>query len=158
MEPRIVEKLSKLFPLLSSNHDGEVVATARAIERTLKKSGHSLHDLAGAMKDRSAERDRPEANKTAGQGNGATAGSSPRDTSIRWTDAMRRCALLLGCALNDVERGFISKIQDNAQKYRARFSLTQKQIAWLLRLEAAHLSDPEAPTRQKRNSAEREGA
>jgi hypothetical protein len=39
-------KLQKLIPLLGSDKAGEVVATARAITRTLKKAGLDLHDLA----------------------------------------------------------------------------------------------------------------
>jgi len=41
--------LVKLIPRLASNHDGEVVATARAIERVLKADGCDWHDLAGAI-------------------------------------------------------------------------------------------------------------
>jgi hypothetical protein len=44
-----VPKIAKLIPLLASDHDGEVVATARAIDRTLKSAGLDLHDLAQAM-------------------------------------------------------------------------------------------------------------
>jgi predicted nuclease of predicted toxin-antitoxin system len=45
----IVPKVVRLLPLLASDHDGEVVATARAIDRTLKSAGLDLHDLAQAM-------------------------------------------------------------------------------------------------------------
>lgn len=41
----ITPKLGKLIPMLSSSHDGEVVAAARAIERTLKDAGRDWHDL-----------------------------------------------------------------------------------------------------------------
>jgi hypothetical protein len=37
--------LGKLIPRLASNHDGEVIATVRAIRRTLASSGADLHDL-----------------------------------------------------------------------------------------------------------------
>jgi len=37
--------LSKLIPLLASDKDGEVVATAHAISRVLKASGCDWHDL-----------------------------------------------------------------------------------------------------------------
>jgi hypothetical protein len=40
-----VPKLAKLLPLLSSDKDGEVVAAARAIGRTLAASGADWHDL-----------------------------------------------------------------------------------------------------------------
>ena len=48
----ITPKLAKLLPRLASDHDGEVVATARAISRTLASAGFDFHDLAGAL-DRS---------------------------------------------------------------------------------------------------------
>ncbi len=44
--------LSKLIPRLASVHDGEVVATARAIERTLSGAGADWHDLAAAIAGR----------------------------------------------------------------------------------------------------------
>jgi hypothetical protein len=45
----IVPQLSKLVLLLSSNHDGEVIAAARAIDRVLKSSRLDWHDLAQAI-------------------------------------------------------------------------------------------------------------
>lgn len=45
----ITPKLAKLLPLLASNHDGEVVAAARAIVRTLTAAGSDLHALAVAL-------------------------------------------------------------------------------------------------------------
>jgi hypothetical protein len=42
-------KLAKLLPLLGSDKDGEVVATAKAIQRTLQSGGADWHDLAGAV-------------------------------------------------------------------------------------------------------------
>jgi hypothetical protein len=44
-----VAKLALLIPRLASNHDGEVVATARAIRRVLGAAGHDLHDLAAVL-------------------------------------------------------------------------------------------------------------
>jgi hypothetical protein len=38
--------IAKMIPRLASDHDGEVVATARAIERVLKSAGADWHDLA----------------------------------------------------------------------------------------------------------------
>jgi hypothetical protein len=45
----IAPTLGKLIPLLASNHDGEVVATARAIDRVLKSGGRDWHDLAALI-------------------------------------------------------------------------------------------------------------
>ena len=45
----IAPRLSKLLPLLGSDKDGEVVATARAIGRTLQGAGLDFHALAAAV-------------------------------------------------------------------------------------------------------------
>jgi len=45
----IAPKIAKLIPRLATNHDGEVVATVRAIARTLKSSGLDFHALAAAL-------------------------------------------------------------------------------------------------------------
>ena len=45
----ITPTLGKLIPLLASNHDGEVIATARAIDRLLRSSGRDWHDLAATI-------------------------------------------------------------------------------------------------------------
>jgi hypothetical protein len=50
--PALVEVaplVSKLIPRLASDHDGEVVATARAIGRVLSAAGRDWHDLANAI-------------------------------------------------------------------------------------------------------------
>jgi hypothetical protein len=46
------ERLAKLIRLLSSNVDGEVLAAVAAIERALKSSGKSWHDLAETIVDK----------------------------------------------------------------------------------------------------------
>lgn len=47
-----VEKIGKLLKLLSSDNDGEVVATARAILRTLDAEGTDIHELAEHVEGR----------------------------------------------------------------------------------------------------------
>lgn len=42
-------KLAKLIPRLSSPHEGEIVATVSAIERTLASNGCDFHDLTAAV-------------------------------------------------------------------------------------------------------------
>lgn len=46
LSPALATKIGKLVGRLGSDHDGEVVATGRAIARVLKGEGHDLHDLA----------------------------------------------------------------------------------------------------------------
>ena len=47
-----VEKIQKLLRLLSSPNDGEVVAAARAILRTLAQEGTDIHELAERVEGR----------------------------------------------------------------------------------------------------------
>jgi hypothetical protein len=47
-----VEKIQKLLRLLSSTSDGEVVAAARAILRTLAQEGTDIHELAERVEGR----------------------------------------------------------------------------------------------------------
>jgi hypothetical protein len=46
---RLIHTLGKLILLLASDHDGEIVAIARAIERSLKANSHDWHDLAASI-------------------------------------------------------------------------------------------------------------
>jgi hypothetical protein len=48
LEP-VATKLGKLLRMLSSEHDGEVVAAARAIRRTLESERLDIHTLARAV-------------------------------------------------------------------------------------------------------------
>ena len=45
----IDNKIAALIPRLASDKDGEIVATARAIGRQLKKTGSDWHDLAARL-------------------------------------------------------------------------------------------------------------
>ena len=43
-------KLTKLIPMLSSDNDGEVLATVSAIKRTLSSAKLSMHDIVSSSK------------------------------------------------------------------------------------------------------------
>lgn len=45
----VAPRLALLIPRLASQHDGEAVATVRAIERILASAGLDLHDVARAI-------------------------------------------------------------------------------------------------------------
>lgn len=106
--------LSKLIPRLATDHDGEVVATVRAIQRTLKAAGLDFHDLAGALTKSTrpswAEEDR------------ATA--EPED----WRELVRWCANRVR-QLNPREADFVCTIYSKACS--RGLPPTVKQIAWL---------------------------
>jgi hypothetical protein len=46
------DKIGKLIKMLSSSNDGEVVAAARAIMRTLEAEGTDIHELAQRVEGR----------------------------------------------------------------------------------------------------------
>ena len=43
------DKVTKLIKMLSSPNDGEVIAAARALQRTLASEGADIHDLAARV-------------------------------------------------------------------------------------------------------------
>ena len=47
--PAFPPKLAKMIRMLSADNDGQVLAAARAIDRTLKSAGLDWHDLAAAF-------------------------------------------------------------------------------------------------------------
>jgi hypothetical protein len=49
LTPAVRHALAKLIRLLASDIDGEVLATVRALGRTLKASSGDFHDLAGLV-------------------------------------------------------------------------------------------------------------
>jgi hypothetical protein len=49
------EKLAKLVRMLSSSNDAEVLASARALQRTLSAEGRDIHDLADRVSGKISE-------------------------------------------------------------------------------------------------------
>jgi hypothetical protein len=95
-------KLSKLILLLSSNVDGEVLAAARAIGRTLESEGCDWHDLADIV-----VRPLP----------------SPIFSPPEWRQAVAEC-LRWPELLSPKELGFLTTVRRQAK-------LTPKQGDWL---------------------------
>ena len=110
MNPRLAEiapRLKSLLLMLTSDRDGEVVAAARAVTRTLKSAGADWHDLAGLL---------------------TAAPSSTRnrhdDNGDDWRGMRNYCAEH-GGQLSLREWDFIGDIE------HWRGNLTEKQLAWL---------------------------
>ena len=57
----IADKLSKLVRILTSDRDGEVVAAARSISRTLKSAGLDIHVLAAVIEHGGMNNTKPSA-------------------------------------------------------------------------------------------------
>jgi hypothetical protein len=59
LAPPLRDKLGKLLPMLSSDHDGERVGAVAAIQRLLKSHGLDWHDLAASIIATPAAREPP---------------------------------------------------------------------------------------------------
>lgn len=111
-----VPKIVKLIPRLASNHDGEVIATVRAIERTLKSAGVDLHALARALEKEPNEkvvviyRDRE------------------TDEPNTWSTLSKWCRENDCGALSPKERKFV---RDMGARLVCGGEPTEKQAAWL---------------------------
>lgn len=49
LSPAVRDKLGKLLPMLSSEHNGERIGAVAAIGRVLKNAGYDWHDLTGLL-------------------------------------------------------------------------------------------------------------
>jgi hypothetical protein len=109
----VAPRLSQLIRLLGSDRDGEVVAAARAIQRTLATVGQDFHDLADVVES-APERSPP--------------GQEPAHHHRGCEDhrAMARWLLNRGARLSPKEWSFVA---DMAKRFG---SLSERQEAWLL--------------------------
>ncbi|UHC19450.1 hypothetical protein LRS73_31840 [Methylobacterium currus] len=113
----IAERLGKLIGRLGSDHDGEVVATSRAIQRTLKSAGCDLHDLAEALTappspPQIVYRERPAAGRPAPTSYrwGPSTWREGFDPNRRWQTLVARCQLAVG-RLSDWETSFLVSLK-----------------------------------------------
>ncbi|MFP5078629.1 hypothetical protein ACLE20_15090 [Rhizobium sp. YIM 134829] len=150
--PATIDKLGKLFPRLASDHDGEVVATARAIIRTLTAAGSSLHEVAAEMQpkvrieERVVYRDAP---KTKAKRKKAPEPPPPRPDRGRFIpyDQVMRWApyLLKEGGLNERTASFVKTMFNLATAFGERFEVSKKQAEWWQMIMAEHdLDTPSA--------------
>lgn len=147
MKAATVDKLGKLFPLLASDQDGEVVATARAIRRILEKNGSSLHELAGELRPKATFGNVRQA-KTAPQKSASAPKKPAREpvahpagslTGILHQDVILCANYLLSLdVLNKKSTDFVVQLEKWARAYRTKFKLTEKQGEWWNRLLVEH--------------------
>jgi hypothetical protein len=128
----IADKLGKLIRLLSSDKDGEVLAAARAIGRTLDGERLTIHDLAEGLARRGAkftERDAEEIyrrGKADGRREADHDGAFRSVDELTWNEIARECKA--ATELSERERKFVSDM--------VRWTLrdgkpTKKQANWL---------------------------
>lgn len=118
-------KLAKLIAVLSSDRDGEVVATVRAIGRTLKGAGADFHDLAKAAT----------AEPVAARRTAPPPPPPPEEeaSSMTWADCARWCRAR-AYRLSPKEAEFV---RDMAHKLRFRTDEpTERQGKWLRAIHA----------------------
>jgi hypothetical protein len=117
----VAQRLSLLIPRLASDHDGEVVATVRAMQRTLEAARADLHDLAAVVRACGEPPRQQEASRYAQH-------DDPPDhlTAQNW----QRVALWLQRqpGLNDWEVGFLRSIVEDFS------TLSAKQHACLVKV------------------------
>jgi hypothetical protein len=118
----IAPKLSRLIPRLASNHDGEVVATARAIGKILKSANLDFHDLAGSL-DPSPNQHVARAERGCPR-NGPPTFSANRHA---WAEMLRKS--IDADILTDWEQQFALTIVGRLSSYTFRPSAKQQAIA-----------------------------
>jgi hypothetical protein len=129
----IADKLGKLIRLLSSDKDGEVLAAARAIGRTLNSEKLTIHDLAegvtgGGTKFTESDaaeiyrRGREDGRREADHDGGFHSVDEPT-----WNEIARECEAASG-RLNEREREFVS---DMVRWTVRNGEPTEKQAKWL---------------------------
>jgi hypothetical protein len=95
--------------MLASDRDGEVVAAARAIRRTLESEKLDIHALAETIET----------------------SSGPRAGVPDWAAIASTCQAHPSRLFGDKERKFVD---DMVHRTRARLSLSEKQQAWLKKI------------------------
>jgi hypothetical protein len=127
------EKLEKLVRMLSSDKDGEVIAAAHAIKRTLQSSGSDIHEFAERLKGKQRSLSEAEMNKIykAGYQDGKDAGAVDRgfnNAGPSWHEMATFCAEHhLAGALSERERQFINDMV----RWCSRREPSEKQGKWL---------------------------
>lgn len=153
LQPATVTKLGKLLPLLGSDKDGEVVATARAMIRILEKSGACLHDVVTKLeappaerivyrekvvyREREAPASKPRKSRAKAKASPKSeAEASPRpepekDLTIGFEEVLRIGEMLLQAGgLSEREHGFVKHMMDFAHRLKERSFMTVRQAAW----------------------------
>ena len=120
-----VERLAKLIPMLSSDKQGEVLATVAAIGRTLQNAGCDWHDLAKNIGIPAAQ---PQPRYT----NAPYKQHKPKPTKLEPWHVIAASCIELGekFGLTHKEYGFLMGIIDSV------YCPSQKQMKWLYGIEA----------------------
>jgi len=124
LPPAVRDKLGKLVPMLSSDHDGERVGAVAAIERTLRSNGCDWHDLAASIATPAPVREPPRQRRQA-----------PDDDTSTTMDAGELIDLIAtvrdsGARLGTSSEQFLDGLLERAGIYSSVF-ISCKQQRWL---------------------------
>jgi hypothetical protein len=109
MPRETLRKVAAIIPRLGSYHDGEIIAAAKALERTLASANQSFTDLAEAIAPQPVI-------------------TTPlKKPATDWKQAARWCAVYGVGVLNERELEFV----DDLARSRGFRSLSPRQEAWL---------------------------
>jgi hypothetical protein len=126
-----VERLEKLIKLLTSDKDGEVVAAARAIHRTLEGAGTDIHELAARIKGcKPSEADMKRIYDTGvqdGKDAAATAQGFSNTEGPSYYEMAKYCVEHANGRLSAKEQGFV----EDMERWCARREPSKKQGRWL---------------------------
>lgn len=130
LSPSITTKLAKMLPMLASNQDGEVVATAAAIGRVLAGAGASWHDVAALLS--------PTQTQQLASAECRTSSTAFNFIHLSPEGARRRITeLLAGTGWNDWERRFLTEME-SLLLGKARNPLSRRQAQLLTDLYCRH--------------------
>jgi hypothetical protein len=126
-----VERLEKLIKLLTSDKDGEVVAAARAIHRTLEGAGTDIHEFAarirgGKLSDAEMHKSY-ESRVRDGKDAAATDKGFSNVEGPSYYEMAKHCVEHDNGRLSAKERGFV----EDMQRWCARREPSEKQGRWL---------------------------
>ncbi len=122
LPPAVRDKLGRLLPMLSSNHDGERVGAVAAIERVLKSNNCDWHDLAASIGSPVPVREPPRR-------------QAPDDDTSTTVDAGKLIDLIAAVRASGVWIGpsseqFLDGLLERAGVYASVF-ISPKQQRWL---------------------------
>jgi hypothetical protein len=135
--PELRGKLAKLVRLLASPREGEALAAARAIERTLASEGGDIHDLADVLTGPAPRQASPVSHPSDQHGSQRPpSGQQKNDKTLDqylkyfWIGYCRMC-VQRAAELSRAELAFVQKIQDGLS---ANYPYEDAEIRRLMRI------------------------
>jgi hypothetical protein len=131
IDPGVEQKIEKLLKVaLSSDKEGEVLAAARAIRRTLDNAGSDIHELAARIKGAKLSEAEMKRIYDAGVQDGKDAAAIDKgfiNAGTSWLEMAEYCAAHDEGCLTAKERGFVVDMV----RWCARREPSEKQGKWL---------------------------